>query len=116
MAWHGLGWEPAFFSDIEAFPCAVLQHHYPEVPLHGDFTTIKDDDYGPIDLLVGGTRANPSQSQDSEAGWMMNAVTWLSNSLSLLNENVHSGSFGKMSTRLVLEWRTGLWLLPRGAG
>ena len=59
MAWHGLGWEPAFFSDIEAFPCAVLQHHYPDVPLHGDFTDIKDDEYGPIDLLVGGT---PCQS------------------------------------------------------
>ena len=59
MAWHGLGWEPAFFSDIEAFPCAVLQHHYPDVPLHGDFTDIKEDEYGPIDLLVGGT---PCQS------------------------------------------------------
>jgi DNA (cytosine-5)-methyltransferase 1 len=20
VAWHGLGWEPAFFSDIEKFP------------------------------------------------------------------------------------------------
>jgi DNA (cytosine-5)-methyltransferase 1 len=59
MAWHGLGWTPAFFSDIEKFPCAVLQHHYPDVPLHGDFTSIKDDEYGAIDLLVGGT---PCQS------------------------------------------------------
>ena len=59
QAWHGLGWEPAFFSDIEKFPVAVLQHHYPDVPVHGDFTTIKDDEYGAIDLLVGGT---PCQS------------------------------------------------------
>ena len=59
QAWHGLGWEPAFFSDIEKFPVAVLQHHYPDVPCHGDFTTIKDDEYGPIDLLAGGT---PCQS------------------------------------------------------
>ena len=59
MAWHGLGWEPAFFSDIEKFPVAVLQHHYPDVPCHGDFTSIKDDEYGAIDLLVGGT---PCQS------------------------------------------------------
>jgi DNA (cytosine-5)-methyltransferase 1 len=58
-AWHGLGWKPSFFSEIEAFPCAVLQHHYPDVPLHGDFTTIKGDEYEPIDLLVGGT---PCQS------------------------------------------------------
>ena len=59
QAWHGLGWEPAFFSDIEKFPVAVLQHHYPNIPCHGDFTTIKDDEYGAIDLLVGGT---PCQS------------------------------------------------------
>ena len=59
QAWHPLGWTPAFFSDIEKFPCAVLQHHYPDVPLHGDFTSIKDDEYGAIDLLVGGT---PCQS------------------------------------------------------
>lgn len=58
-AWHPLGWEPAFFSEIEAFPRAVLQHHYPNVPLHGDFTTIKGNEYGPVDLLVGGT---PCQS------------------------------------------------------
>lgn len=54
-AWHPLGWEPAFFSEIEAFPRAVLQHHCPRVPLHGDFTTIRAGDYRPIDLLVGGT-------------------------------------------------------------
>jgi DNA (cytosine-5)-methyltransferase 1 len=58
-AWHGLGWKPSFFSEIEAFPRAVLAHHYPDVPLHGDFTTIAGDEYEPIDLLVGGT---PCQS------------------------------------------------------
>lgn len=59
VAWHPLGWEAAAFSEIEAFPRAVLAHHYPEVPLHGDFTTIGANDYGAIDLLVGGT---PCQS------------------------------------------------------
>ena len=59
VAWHPLGWEPAFFSEIEPFPRAVLAHHYPDVPLHGNFTTIKGDEYGAIDLLVGGT---PCQS------------------------------------------------------
>jgi DNA (cytosine-5)-methyltransferase 1 len=55
VAWHPLGWTPAAFSEIEAFPRAVLTHHYPSVPLHGDFTTIEDNEYGPVDLLVGGT-------------------------------------------------------------
>ena len=58
-AWHHMGWEAAFFSEIEKFPCAVLEHRYPDVPLHGDFTTIKENEYGKIDLLVGGT---PCQS------------------------------------------------------
>jgi DNA (cytosine-5)-methyltransferase 1 len=59
VAWHPLGWCAAAYSEIEAFPRAVLKHHYPDTPLHGDFTTIRGDEYGPIDLLVGGT---PCQS------------------------------------------------------
>lgn len=59
VAWHPLGWELAAFSEIEPFPRSVLAHHYPHVPLHGDFTTIKGDEYGATDLLVGGT---PCQS------------------------------------------------------
>lgn len=58
-AWHPLGWEASFFSEIEKFPRAVLAHHYPHTPLHGDFTTIEAGQYEPIDLLVGGT---PCQS------------------------------------------------------
>ncbi|MCA3377554.1 MAG: DNA cytosine methyltransferase [Roseomonas sp.] len=59
VAWHGLGWRASFLSEIDAFPRAVLAHHYPDTPLHGDFTTIEEDQYEPIDLLVGGT---PCQS------------------------------------------------------
>lgn len=29
VAWQGMGFEPAWFSEIEPFPCAVLAHHYP---------------------------------------------------------------------------------------
>lgn len=55
VAWKPLGWKPAAFSEIDQKPCAVLRHHYPDVPIHGDFTTIKGDEYGAIDLIVGGT-------------------------------------------------------------
>lgn len=58
VAWHELGWQPAFFSEIEPFPKAVLAHRWPGVPDLGDFTTIGAD-RGPVDLLVGGT---PCQS------------------------------------------------------
>lgn len=59
VAWHPLGWKPAVFSEIDLFPRAVLKHHYPDVPLHGDFTTIEANQYGSINLLAGGT---PCQS------------------------------------------------------
>jgi DNA (cytosine-5)-methyltransferase 1 len=62
VAWHPLGWEPVAFADIEKFPSAVLAHHYPQVPNHGDLTKFNEwPDYAdrPIDLLVGGT---PCQS------------------------------------------------------
>ena len=59
MAWHPLGWEPSFFSEIEAFPSAVLNHHYPSVPNLGDMTKFEEWPDHAIDLLVGGT---PCQS------------------------------------------------------
>jgi len=62
VAWHPLGWAPAWFAEIDPFPCAVLAHHYPAVPNLGDMTKITGDDLdraGAIDLLVGGT---PCQS------------------------------------------------------
>jgi len=59
VAWHGLGWEPQWFSEIEKFPSAVLAHHYPNVPNLGDMSKFKEWNDDPIDLLVGGT---PCQS------------------------------------------------------
>lgn len=59
MAWHPLGWSPSFFSEIEAFPSAVLSHHYPTVPNLGDMTKFEEWPDHAIDLLVGGT---PCQS------------------------------------------------------
>ena len=54
-----LGWRSAFASEIDPFPRAVLAHHYPDVPLHGDFTTIRENEYAAVDVLCGGT---PCQS------------------------------------------------------
>ena len=59
VAWHPLGWNAAFFSEIEPFPCAVLAHHYPDTPNHGDMTKFKEWPDAAIDVLVGGT---PCQS------------------------------------------------------
>lgn len=58
-AWQPLGWKPAFFSEIEPFPCAVLRHHHPDVPNHGDMTKFQEWPDAAIDVLAGGT---PCQS------------------------------------------------------
>ncbi|MBO9580349.1 MAG: DNA cytosine methyltransferase [Sphingobium sp.] len=58
-AWKPLGWQALCYAEIEAAPRAVLAHYYPDVPLVGDFTQIQGDEFGPVDLLVGGT---PCQS------------------------------------------------------
>lgn len=42
VAWDGLGWSAAWFSEIEKFPSAVLKHHYPHVPNLGDMTTLPE--------------------------------------------------------------------------
>ncbi len=57
-AWKHLGWEAAWFAEIAPEPSAVLEYRYPGVTNLGDFTTIGPE-YGPVDVLVGGT---PCQS------------------------------------------------------
>lgn len=74
VAWSGLGWKAKAFSEIEKFPSAVLSHHYPSVPNVGDFTKIEGNEYGKIDLLVGGTPcqdfsvAGPREGLDGHRG------------------------------------------------
>ncbi len=59
VAWHPLGWEAAWLSEIEPFPCAVLKHHYPDVPNHGDMTTLPErilsGEVEAPDVFCGGT-------------------------------------------------------------
>jgi DNA (cytosine-5)-methyltransferase 1 len=62
VAWHQLGWQAKWLSEIEAFPSALLAHHYPNVPNFGDMTKFnewKNDESTAINVLVGGT---PCQS------------------------------------------------------
>lgn len=62
LAWHSLGWEPVWFSEVDAFPSEVLKQRFPNTPNLGDMTKLYEKDFfneQPIDLLVGGT---PCQS------------------------------------------------------
>jgi len=59
VAWEQLSMKPEWFSEIEPFPCAVLNHHWPDVKNLGDMTTIADKlkagEVTAPDVLVGGT-------------------------------------------------------------
>jgi len=67
-AWKPLGWQPVFFSEIDKFPCAVLAHHYPDVPNHGDMTKFKDWPDADIDVLAGGTPCQSFSNAGLRAG------------------------------------------------
>ncbi|BBL73190.1 cytosine-specific methyltransferase [Methylomagnum ishizawai] len=58
-AWRPLGWEALAYAEIEPFPCAVLAHHYPDVPNRGDMARFQEWPDARPDVLVGGT---PCQS------------------------------------------------------
>lgn len=59
VAWESLGWQPAWFAEIEAFPSAVLAHHWPDVANLGDMTkiaaTVRAGEVEAPDVMVGGT-------------------------------------------------------------
>ncbi|WP_198245653.1 DNA cytosine methyltransferase [Bartonella apihabitans] len=66
VAWAPLGWQPAFFSEIEKFPCQLLAHRYGSnmpnepicangVPNFGDMNGYEQWPQHSIDILVGGT-------------------------------------------------------------
>jgi DNA (cytosine-5)-methyltransferase 1 len=48
------GFQPAWFSEYEQAPSKVLAHHYPDVPNHGDITSVDWSKVEPVDVLTGG--------------------------------------------------------------
>ncbi|EMR2388877.1 phage N-6-adenine-methyltransferase [Klebsiella pneumoniae] len=73
VAWEPLGWKAAWFSEIEAFPSAVLAERWPEVVNLGDMTKIaaavRAGEVQAPDVMVGGT---PCQAF---------SIAWLRNGL-----------------------------------
>ena len=59
VAWHPLGMKADWLAEIEPFPSAVLAHHYPNTPNHGDMTKLAAlvlaRKIQAPDVLVGGT-------------------------------------------------------------
>lgn len=59
VAFAPLGWEALAFAEIEPFPCAVLAHHYPQVPNLGDLTQCAHSPDGPRYKALGNSWAVP---------------------------------------------------------
>ena len=69
VAMRGLPFSPVAFSEIKPFPCAVLAHHYPDMPNLGDMTKIDGEQYyGAVDLIVGGTPCQDFSVAGKRAG------------------------------------------------
>jgi len=81
IAWESLGMEPAWFSQFDPehnykngpdFPSAVLAHHWPDVPNHGDMTQlaakVRSGEILAPDLLVGGTPCQAFSVAGARAG------------------------------------------------
>ena len=57
VAFEPLGWKAVSLSEIDPFACAVLAHHYPEVPNFGDMTRFMEwpeEAFAAADIVVGG--------------------------------------------------------------
>ena len=63
VAWEPLGFTPAWFSEIEPFPSAVLAHRFPTVENRGDMTKYKEWKDGSIRFGV--IRKSANGSMDS---------------------------------------------------
>lgn len=91
VAWDVLGWKAAWFAEIEAFPSAVLAHHWPHVQNLGDMTKIRDriseGEVEAPDVLVGGTPcqafsvAGARKSLDDDRGQLTLEYVRLANAI-----------------------------------
>lgn len=71
VAWEPLGWQCVAVAEIDPFPCAVLAHHYPDVPNLGDvsgITVARLAALGRIDIVVGGSPCQDLSVAGKRAG------------------------------------------------
>jgi len=54
LGFHRAGMKPVFHCEIDSYCQRILKRHWPEVPLHGDITTLKTENIPEADLWAGG--------------------------------------------------------------
>lgn len=71
LAFERAGFESAAFSEIEPFPCKVLQHHWPDTKNYGGITTWPEwdfDEIGPVDVATFGSPCQDLSVAGKRAG------------------------------------------------
>ena len=54
LAARWMGWQTAWYSEIEPYACRVMARHFPEAINHGDIRSIRGEAVEPVDILCGG--------------------------------------------------------------
>jgi DNA (cytosine-5)-methyltransferase 1 len=68
LAARWMGWETAWFSEIDPYASAVLAKHWPGVPNYGDITKIDFTRLEPVDIVCGGFPCQDISRAGSHAG------------------------------------------------
>ena len=81
LAARHAGVEPLWSSEIEAFPCAVTKHHFPDVVQLGDITKLDGTRLWPVDIICAGSpcqnlsiAGNRKGLQGEQSGLFMHAI------------------------------------------
>lgn len=99
VAWQPIGWKPVAFSEVASFPCAVLAHHYPNVPNLGDMTKIEGGVIivEQLTFLLAGLPVRTSALPESERDWLESAADWPLHISVFLKQYTPDGLSGRMS-------------------
>lgn len=72
---ESVGFRTVAFCEMEPYCRAVLEHHWPGVPIHEDVRTLRGSDVGAVDLVAGGFPCQPvsvagKRKGQSDARWL----------------------------------------------